>query len=130
MGDDKVNLKLAGHELFSKYTSFKTRALIGLCLGCFVLRGGCDGVGEAKLNNELQKNNEENLHVDDQIIKFVCSKLSTVPKVIEVCVQAIMYEPVDETKQICGHHDKFTYLHDHPTKVHHHMRDFTHPNDK
>ena len=54
----------------------------------------------AKLSSELQRTKDENIHVDDQIIKFACAKLSTDPKVIEAHVQAIMYEPVVGIKSL------------------------------
>ena len=129
LGDDKVNLKLADYELFSKRTSFETRALIGSCLGHDISRVGCQGVGIAKLNDSMQGTNDDNLHVDDQMMMFACAKLSTDPKVVETCVQATICEPVDEMKKLCGLHEKFTCLHENPTKVHHHTKDFAHPND-
>ena len=53
LGDNNLLTKLSDYNLFSKHTSFKTRSLIGLCLGSDVFRGGCQGVGASKLNDAM-----------------------------------------------------------------------------
>ena len=99
LGNDKVNLKLADYELFSKHASFKTRALKGSYLGCYVLKWCYQGVGAAKLNDAIQGTNDDNLHVDEKLIKFACKKFSTDTKVIEAYVKAMMHDPFDEMKK-------------------------------
>ena len=52
-------LKLAEFPFFAEYSDLKTRALIGICLGCDVYPGGCKNVGPPTLNKFLNKYSNE-----------------------------------------------------------------------
>ena len=55
---------------FSKNTSFKTRTLIDLCLGCDALRGSCQRTSASKTNGAIKGLDNDNDDAFEKLMDF------------------------------------------------------------
>ena len=99
-------------------------------MGSDALESGCKGVVPSHDNDYMKVCNKEEMCIDDKLITFIDLKLSMDTSVLEAYVEEIIYEPADEMKANGASCDKCTYFHYDHVKVHHHISDFMHPNDK
>ena len=74
LGDKSLVLKLSTCDLLSKYTCFKTRSYIALCLVRNVFRGGCQGVGSSKLNDAIKDAGGNDTNTNEYLIECASKK--------------------------------------------------------